>query len=238
MIIFEGALSVKAVIEGGHRLVSEVMIDQEKDDRNTRYIINLARSKKITVTRVERVAIDEVSSGKTHGGIICFARSRKYQNNITLEKENPFVVVLEGIEDPFNLGYILRTLYASGCDLVVSGTRNLDHCDSVICKSSSGASEMINWCHSDDLAQSVEALKEAGLKVVCAARNEAVDMYDYDYNQPLVMCIGGEMRGLSSSILSLSDQNIVIPYDNDFRNSLNASSAVAVLAYEAYRQKR
>ena len=238
MIIFEGALSVKAVIEGGHRLVSEVMIDEEKDDRNTRYIINLAKSKKITVTRVQRVQIDEVCSGKTHGGIMCFARSRKYQNDITFKSEIPFVVLLEGIEDPFNLGYILRTLYAAGCDLVVSGSRNLDHCDSVICKSSSGASEMINWCHSDDLAQSVQTLKDAGLKVVCAARNDAVDMYDYDYNQPIVMCIGGEMRGLSSSVMNLSDQNIVIPYDNDFRNSLNASSAVAVLAYEAYRQKR
>ncbi len=71
-----------------------------------------------------------------------------------------------------------------------------------------------------------------------AMRKDAIEYFEADFNQPLVLAIGGEMRGLSQTVLTLSDQNVYVPYANDFRNALNASSAVAAISFEIVRQRR
>ncbi len=238
-MILEGALSVKAALQSGRRTINQLLIDEKKKDRDTAYILRLAKEKNIPVKRMKREELNEMALGKTHGGVLAETQTRQYQDlSICLETEKPFVVFLEGIEDPFNLGYIARTLAAVGCSGLVMPERDLSTSESVILKSSAGASERINWIMSKNPVEDLRKLKKAGLKCLCAYRDNAVEMYDADFTEPVVLCIGGEMRGLSRDVLNESDLNLVIPYSTDFRNALNASSAAAAICFEAQRQRQ
>lgn len=238
-ILFEGALSVKAVILAGKRKVTCVMIDEKKKDRDTAFILRKAQERGIPVKRMPREEIDRLASGKTHGGVLCTAHERMMDRLADcFQDSNPFLAVLEGIEDPFNFAYALRTLYAAGCSGVLLNGRNWINQDSLIVKSSAGASEYIRLIECSDLSEALKFCKEKGCTVYCAMRKEAVEMYDVDYSRPFVMAIGGEKRGLSHDVLDHSDQNIMIPYANEFKNALNASSAVAAIAFEVVRQRR
>ena len=136
----------------------------------------------------------------------------KRQVQECLDAPQPFIAVLEGIEDPFNLGYAFRTLYAAGCTGVLMGSRDWQTAQPTIVKSSAGASEQLAWCLCEDLGAAVRQCRQAGCVLYCAQRSDAIDYFDADFNQPIVLAIGGELRGLSRYVLEQSDQNIVIPY--------------------------
>ncbi|MFV0379785.1 MAG: TrmH family RNA methyltransferase [Anaerorhabdus sp.] len=239
-MIFEGALSTKAAIISSRRKVEKIYIEKNKNDRNTRFIIDRANRKNIPIVFTSREEIDALATGKTHGGIIAVVQERKYQNlkQVLKNKENSFICVLEGIEDPFNLGYALRSLYSAGCDGVILRKRDWTNCESVIIKSSAAASEYINWIESEDLAKDIAYCKSMGCCAFAASRKNASSYFDAKFNQPLVLAIGGEIRGLSTEVLKEMDLSIYIPYANDFKNSLNASSAVAALSFEIVRQRK
>ncbi len=237
-MIFEGALSVKAIIQANRRTVDEVWIDEEKVSKDCNYIMAIAKEKKITVYRKKRCDIDAVCVGKTHGGVIAIAGERRYQDvQSMLKKKAPFIVLLEGIEDPFNLGYAIRTLYSAGCDGLIIADRDWSYSDSTIVKSSAGASEWLNICSSSDLASDLMKCKKAGCSIIGAHRKDAISFFDVDFKVPLVLCVGGEMRGLSKKVQEVIDFHCYIPYANDFRNALNASSAISVISYEVFRQR-
>ncbi len=238
-MILEGALSVKAALQNNRRTVLQLLIDEKKKDRDTAYILRLAKEKKIPVKRMKREELNELALGKTHGGVLAETGSRSYQDlSECLKSDKPFVVFLEGIEDPFNLGYIARTLAAVGCSALMMPERDFSYSESVILKSSAGASERISWVMSKQPVEDLKRLKQAGLKCLCAYRDNAIEMYDADFTVPVVLCIGGEMRGLSRDVLNESDENVFIPYSTDFRNALNASSAAAAICFEAQRQRQ
>ena len=178
-----------------------------------------------------------MASGRTHGGVIAIAKERTYQNlSDCLAKENPFLVLLEGVEDPFNAGYVMRSLYSAGCDGLIMRERDWKESEAVIVKSSAGASEYLNVIQMDP-EEAVKQCREKGLYVCAAMRRDAIPYFNADFTRPLLLCIGGEMRGLSSGVLKLVDQNICIPYANDFRNALNAAGASAALGFEVLRQR-
>lgn len=241
MGLVEGSIAVKAVIDSKYRTVKNIYLNKEKKSSDITYILKQAQIKNIRVEKVAKEVIDRLSKGKTHGGIIAEVSDRKMQSVISiLKKDKPFIVLLEGVEDSFNLGYIFRTLYAFGCDGIILKERYIDYDDSTIIKSSAGASELLPIVYSDDLAETISILKNNGIVVVSAFRgNQPVNLYDYDFsNQGLLICIGGPLRGLSGVVLENSDSFIYIPYKNDFRNALNAASATSVIASEIYRQNR
>ncbi len=191
----------------------------------------------IKINYISRDRINEIANGKTHGGIIASSGYRNYQNIEDCFNDYSFVVILEGIEDPFNLGYIFRTLYSSGCNGVIVNKRDFSQVENIILKSSAGAFDLINIYQSDDLKSSIEFAKEKGYLTLAAMRKDAVSYFDINYKIPVLIAIGGEMRGLSKAVLENVDKNIYIPYASDFKNALNASSAVAVISYEVVRQR-
>lgn len=236
---FEGALSVKAVMMAGRRTVEKLVIDEKKKDRDTGFILAQARNRNIPVERRPRAEIDQLAVGRTHGGVLALAGERRPD---TLEQcltaDCPFLVILEGLEDPYNLGYALRTLKAAGCTGVLMNPRKWESAETTIVKSSAGASEWIHWCMPENLGEAVRQGKEAGLTLYCAQRRDAIDYYDADFRRPMMLAIGGELRGLSRDVMAESDQNIMIPYASDFRAALNGTSAVAALSFEVVRQRR
>ena len=238
MIQLEGALSVKAAMLAGKRTVYEIVIDEKKKDKDTAFIIREAKKRKIPICFKTRAEIDAISKGKTHGGILSKVSNRSYQNLEDAYEENAYYCILEGVEDPFNLGYCFRNLYASACKAVILPRRNWEMVEDVIVKSSAGASEYLSIVMSDDLNNEISFLKEKGVLLLSAHRKDAVSIYEADLTRKVCLAIGGEMRGLSKIVLEKSDGHVYIPYGKDVKVALNASSATAVIAFELSRQRR
>lgn len=238
--IFEGKISVKALLKAKNREIVKLLIDEKKKDRDISYIKKIASLENIKIELKPKEEISALCTGKTHGGVVAIAKDRKYQCiEDFIDKENIFLAFVEGIEDPFNFGYVIRNLYAAGVDGIIVNERNWTNAASTLAKSSAGASELIPMFISSDYEETFQKLKQHDIKIVCAQRDdESIEMYDYDYTQSICICIGGEKRGLSKVILEHSDQNVYIPYRSDFRNALSASSASTILAYEVVRQRK
>ncbi len=233
--LFEGNISVKAAILAGYRPITKVLADSTKIDRDTSFILAKAYERNIEVIKCDRQTIDEVAMGNSHGGLIAYGEERQYQTVDDLRGKN-FLALLEGIEDPFNFAYCLRSLYAAGCEGVIVNKRNWFSEASVIAKSSAGASEYLAVVATENPDQRIKELKPE-YRVVAADRKDAIPLYQANLKDPLILCIGGEKRGLSRKVMNQVDQNIYIPYDSEFRNALNACSAVSVAAFEILRQR-
>ena len=238
-MLLEGNVSVKAAILGNHRKVEKLYYDKHKNDKDLNFILHRAKEKGIPCMPLEREEINSMATGRTHGGLVAQAGPRVYQElSECMHDKAPFLVLLEGVENPFNLGYIIRTLYSAGCDGLILPKHDWASAESTIAKSSAGAFEYMNIVMSDNLPQLVKDIKKQGIKTYAAMRKDAITYLEADYQKPSLIAIGGEMRGLSSAVRNEIEQNIYIPYANDFRNALNAASAAAVLSFEVYRQRR
>lgn len=235
-VILEGNISVKAALFSKWRTIEKIYVDQKKHDKDTNYILANAYQANIEVVKVERSVIDEMASGKTHGGLIAIASCRTYQTLDDLANDD-FISIVEGVEDPFNLGHVIRSLYACGCKALLLNKRNLSHVESVICKASAGASEKMAIVMIDDFKKVMPTLKK-NYQIICANRTSTSQiMYDVDYSKPTCIAIGGEKRGLNRAILDAADIDVYIPYLESFKNALSAVSATTILAAEVMRQR-
>lgn len=238
-MILEGNVSVKAAVLAQRRNVQRILVDENKHDKDTNFILHRAAEQNIEILRTKREEIDSMASGRTHGGLIAFADGRTYQSlDDVINLENPFFALVEGVEDPFNLGYVIRSLYAAGCDGLLLDERDWERSESVILKSSAGAFEYMNIIMCKDAADDVRRIREKDIHTFAAMRRDAIPHFDADLKRPLFIAVGGEMRGLSASVRKEIETNIYIPYANGFRNALNASGACSVLAFEVMRQNR
>lgn len=233
--LFEGNISVKAAILANRREVYEIFVDKNKNDKDTNFIIYRAKEKNITVHSVDRTVIDEMCISKSHGGICAVVGERVYQPLCT--NTNHYALI-EGVEDPYNYAQIIRTLYALGISHMLVSIRNWNTASDVLVRASAGASEYINMVLYEDICEGVLALKQAGFTVIGGNRKNAVEIEKYHFPKKTLLCIGGEMRGLSAKINQLCDDFVYISYANDFRNSLTAVSATSILAYELYKQSK
>lgn len=236
--ILEGNISVKAALISPYREVFEILVDPNKRDKDTSYIIRLAKKEGIPVTNMAREELDLLASGKTHGGLLAKCGERSFQEIKDIaKKEDVFLALVEGVEDPFNFGYVLRSLYAAGCDGVIVPPRNWTTAAGTVAKASAGASEHIAMIVANDMQATLDELKQQNITLVCANRKNAVCLYDYTFPKRVAIAIGGEMRGLSKVVDNSSDQNVYIPYNQDFRNALTANSSAAIMAFELVRQR-
>ncbi len=236
--ILEGNISVKAALMAEKREVYEILVDKKKKDKDTAFILRQADNRQIPIRKLEREAIDELCQGKTHGGIAAIVGEREYQTLSECIQPLSFLAIVEGVEDPYNFGYICRSLYAAGCHGMIVAQRNWSSEAGVVTKSSAGASEYLNIIPAENMQDICEELKKHDIKLFCAMREDAIEYVNANFNQSMCIAFGGEKRGLSSKILRYSDQNIYIAYGNDFKNALNGSSAVSVIAFEALRQRK
>ena len=146
--------------------------------------------------------------------------------------------MLEGIEDPYNFGYSLRSLYSAGVDGVILSPRNWMSAAGTVCKSSAGASEYIDMYICDKTESAVDIMKNIGYTIVCADIKNSVSVFDENLKFPIFLIVGGEKRGISSRVLTKADKIVRIDYARDFKSALSAASSATILAYEIYRQNR
>ncbi|MGM9940370.1 MAG: TrmH family RNA methyltransferase [Bulleidia sp.] len=237
-MIIEGNVSVKAAILAGRRDVKTLYVDRDTKNRDTKWIVWRARERGIEVKEMPRSDIDAMAAGRTHGGLLAECGLRTYQNpQDCLKGTETFIAILEGVEDPFNLGYVMRSLYSAGCTGVLIGKRDWSESESTILKSSAGASEYMNIVMCEDLPEVILQYRNQGVSTFAAMRNDSIPYTEGNYTGPVLIAIGGELRGLSSGVRKVIGQNIHIPYANDFRMALNAAGAAAVLGFEVFRQR-
>jgi 23S rRNA (guanosine2251-2'-O)-methyltransferase len=130
----------------------------------------------------------------------------------------------------------MRSIYASGVDGFVLSKRNCLSASGVVCRSSAGASERADiYIANDDF---IELFKSKSYKIVCADIKNSISVYEADLSKPIFLIVGGEKRGISSSVLSKADQIVRIDYGREFSSALSAASASTILAFEVLRRNK
>lgn len=242
-------------IEGRHPFIEAVTagrtIDKiwlQKDlffENKLERALDEAKDNGAVVMTVERVALDRMSDGRNHQGIVAQIAARDYielDDLIAQAKENPHPLLIIGDElhDPHNLGALLRVIDAAGAQGLILTRRRSAGLDAVVAKSSAGAIEHVPVAKVGNLQQAIETLKEAGFWTI-AADVEGDDLYQSEtlrnlITQPLALVLGNEADGISAKILENADLSLRIPMLGKV-NSLNVSVAAAVLAFEIQRQR-
>ncbi|MBP3396132.1 MAG: RNA methyltransferase [Clostridia bacterium] len=242
--VMEGMTSISALFAAkaagtNDRVIHKIWFDRAKKVKKARELAFLSAKcaeMGIPLEEVSAEEIDKLTVGNTHGGIVAICGER------TLPRPTPqnlpsggFLCLLEGIEDPYNFGYALRSLYAAGCDGVLLGERNWMTAAGVVARASAGASEALPM-FADDVMTSISAARSAGYLVACAGIRNALPMYDAPLKKPILLVVGGEKRGISAAVAAEADVTVRIDYGRSFRGSLSAASAATVLAFEILRQ--
>lgn len=243
--VFEGMTSIRAILKGidkgtNSRKLITVYVDKNKIRKNAKtigYLKAVSDKYGFSVEEATSECIEELAIGSSHGGIIAVATDRDFPSlsEDTSLSENGFYAMIEGIEDPYNFGYAIRSLYACGCDGIVLPERNWMSAAGVVCRSSAGASEMLDVYKADDALKAVLEFKRRGYNAVCADENTDNVLGKCELKKPLILIIGGEKRGISEKILESADIKVRIEYAREFRASLSAASAATMFAYEIMR---
>lgn len=240
--LLEGFLSVQAALAAGFREVHQVLIDENK--RFDRLLIDLRRSAEdagVDVRFVARSAIDEHASGESHGGVIAEVGDRRFCQPAELlpAKDAAFIVMLDGIEDPYNFAGAIRALYAAGVHGVVVRPRNWTSATALVGRASAGTIERLPLAVAESAADAADFYREAGLAIACAAQSDSSkSLYQTDLTTPLFLLIGGERRGVTRSLLRVADLQLRIPYGREFAGALGSVSAASVIGFEVMRQRR
>jgi 23S rRNA (guanosine2251-2'-O)-methyltransferase len=205
-------------------------------------IIHLAQSKGIPIDYIERTAIDRLGQTAANQGIIAFTTAKEYADLDELleisqsKKSAALFVVLDGIEDPHNLGAILRTADASGADGVIIREKRAVGLTSIVEKASAGAIEYVPVARVANISQTLETLKKNNVWIVGIDQSAKTNYTEIDYRPGTAIVIGGEGRGVSDLVKKNCDFLASIPMKGKI-SSLNASVAAAVVLYEVVRQR-
>ena len=245
--VFEGMTSISSIISSiennsSDRKILKVLYNEDKKKSKYNELKFLDIKSNVLgfeLLGVSHSIIDDIANGKTHGGIIaiCTKVDIPTLNSPDQLMDNSFYIVLDGIEDPFNFAYALRSVYAAGADGIIVPSYRFNNAQGLICKGSAGTSELIDIFECD-IGSAIDIFKSKGYKVASAGIRDSVSLYDADLKKPLLLVVGGEKRGISSENLSKSDMIVRVDYGKTFKGSLTASSAATVLAFEVYRQNR
>jgi len=237
--LLEGLISVRAALLAGSRPIHAIYIDRDRWDPEIGRLAKSADKAGVPVQRVGRAEIDAMAHGSTHGGVAATAGERRFVSLETLvaATPRPFIAMLDGIEDPFNFGSAVRSLYAAGVDGLVLRARNWMSAAGTVARASAGASELITAAIADDAGAAIRLYRARGLSIACSSEQAGRPMYETDLSGPIFLLVGGEKRGIHKSLLTQADVLLRIPYGRRFGQALDTASATAVLAFEIMRQR-
>lgn len=243
-VVFEGMTTISALILSldnakTSRKIHKILFDKSKASSKHRELSFLKHKSKehgFEVDTVDNSVIDKYATGHTHGGVIALCSDISIPS-LTPDKIKPqgIYFMVEGVEDPYNFGYVIRSVYASGADGIIISPRNWFSAASVVAKSSAGTSELIDiYVSEPNLA--VDTFKSLGYSVVCAGIRDSKSIYEAELKKPIFVIIGGEKRGISRAILDKADEIIRIDYGRDFKGSLPSVTATSIISFEILRK--
>lgn len=238
-----GFHAVLAALEAHPQRVESIWLDAQRDDRRAHEIAQAARAAGIKVHRTPRAKLDQIAEGGRHQGAVARLHSADIPRFDDLPAfiaglgHDPFLLVLDGVQDPHNLGACLRTAEGAGVDAVVVPRDQAVGLTPAVRRVAAGAAETVPLFQVTNLARTLTELKEGGVWVVGTADEAEGDLYAADLRGPLALVLGGEERGLRRLTRERCDFLVRIPMSGAV-SSLNVSVAAGVCLYEAVRQRR
>ena len=238
--VISGRNPVSEAIRGS-RPIDKILIAKGEKNGAVVAILAKAKAKQIPIKEVDRVKLDYLSGGSTHQGIIAFAAVKDYctVDGIfkTAEERNeaPFILVLDELEDPHNLGAIIRTAECAGVHGVIVPKRRSAGLSYTVGKASAGAVEYMNVARVTNIANTLDELKQRGVWVFGADMN-GTDYEKCDFSGACAIVIGNEGKGISRLVREKCDVIVSLPMKGKI-NSLNASVAAGILMYEAMKDR-
>ena len=236
-IIFGRNPVIEALKSG--RAVEKVLVSSS--DGSARQIIAMAKEKGIPIVKTERQALDRIGGGASHQGVAAYVSAYAYaQMDDILAKaqsagEEPFVIILDGLEDPHNLGAIMRTAECAGAHGIIIPKRNSCGLTETVAKTSAGAIEYMPCVKVSNIVRTIDELKTMGFWIA-ACDMGGQEYYRTDLRGKLAVVIGGEGNGISRLVKEACDFTVSMPMKGKI-TSLNASNAAAVWMYEVRRQR-
>lgn len=239
--IIEGRNAVLEAFRAG-KTIDKLLVQEKCLDGPIQSILREARKKDTIVKMVSKERLNQLSPTGKHQGVIAYGAAYAYSTvedmlqKAAEQEEAPFLILLDGMEDPHNLGAIIRTANQAGAHGVIITKNRAVGLTAVVARTSAGALNYTPVAKVTNLGQTIEDLKKEGLWFACADMDGEV-MYDLDLKGPIGLVIGKEGEGVSRLVKERCDFVASIPMQGQV-DSLNASVAAGVLAYEIVRQRR
>ena len=236
-----GLHAVTAFLERSPQDVLELFILKDREDQRMQPLVQQARRLGISVQFCQRKVLDDKVEGAQHQGIVAKARLKdagdeKELAEIIQSQDKPFLLILDGVTDPHNLGAILRSADAAGVHAVIAPKDRAAKLNAVVRKVACGAAEAVPFIAVTNLARTIRELKVAGIWVLGAAGETDTAIYQADLKGPLAIAMGAEGDGLRRLTRELCDGLVKIPMFGTV-SSLNVSVATGICLFEAVRQR-
>lgn len=234
-----GVLPVMEALRAGARRIDRIVIAEGARDARLREVIEAARRSGVPVRREPRVSLDRLTHNANHQGVVAIASAASYKDAYELlnriSSETIFIL-LDGIEDPHNLGAIIRTAECGGATAVIVPERRAAHITDAVAKTSAGAVEHLPVAQVSNLSSFIEELKKRNVWVVGVESSGTMTYTEFDYQRALALVFGGEGHGLHRLVRERCDAVVSIPMRGKL-SSLNVSVAAGVVLFEALRQR-
>lgn len=241
MDVLYGIHAVEEALLARSRSLDHLEVARERHDQRLQAVIDLARKEGVSLRFVPREQLDHLARTKSHQGVVAVVAGKNYSELdeilATKKGEHSFVVVLDSVEDPHNLGALIRTADGAGADGVVIPERRAAAVNPTVAKASAGASEHVNIARVVNLARALEQMKERNLWIVGLDERGDRSYDELEYRMDCAIVLGAEGHGLHDLVRKKCDYLVSIPMAGKV-TSLNVSVAGAVVMYEVARQRR
>jgi 23S rRNA (guanosine2251-2'-O)-methyltransferase len=238
-----GIHSVRTALRHGGEGVAEVWLERRRRDRRLGELADLAQEAGVRLRQVEREELDRVAEGVNHQGALAWVTTPASRGERDLDAildaldGPPFLLLLDEVQDPHNLGACLRTADAAGVHAVIAPKDNAVGLTPVVCKVASGAAETVPYVQVTNLARTMDRLKERGIWLIGTAGEAEGELYQADLAGPLGLVMGSEGKGMRRLTRERCDALVRLPMCGAVE-SLNVSVAAGICLFEALRQRR
>ncbi len=238
----EGRNSVLELLESG-RDINKIIVAKGEKHGSILKIIAKAKERKILITEIERGKLNQISQTENNQGVIAIVPPFNYCEvedilaDAKQKNEMPFILILDGIEDPHNLGSIIRTAETAGVHGIIIPKRRAASVNSTVSKVSAGAVEHMKIARVNNINETMRYLKEQGIWICGTDMDTEVTYTKQDYKMPLAIVIGSEGFGMSRLVKENCDFLVKIPMKGKI-TSLNASVSAGIIMYEVVRQRK
>jgi 23S rRNA (guanosine2251-2'-O)-methyltransferase len=221
--------------------IDKIYVSKGELKGSIKKIISIAKDKNIVIQYVDKKKLDQIAPGVNHQGVAALVTPYDYYsiddilNKAKESKKPPFIIILDGIEDPHNLGAIIRTAECAGVHGIIIPKRRAAHVTETVYKSSAGAVEHMLIAKVSNIPSTIDRLKDDGLWIYGADANGENYYFDTELKGPVALVIGSEGKGISKLVKEKCDFLVKIPMYGKI-SSLNASNAASILIYEVVRQ--
>lgn len=223
------------------RNIDKLIIANSAKEGSIKKIIGMAKEKNVVIQYVDKKKLDEISTSHSHQGVIALVSEYRYYELEEIlqrakdKQEEPFVIILDEITDPHNLGSIIRTADAVGAHGIIIPKRRSVHITPIVAKASAGAVEYVPVCKVTNIVSTIKTLKEHGLWIA-AADMDGTDFFTQNLKGAIGLVVGSEGFGISRLVKENCDFTVKMPMVGNV-TSLNASVAGGILLYEIFKQR-